>query len=621
MSAVPMDNLATPLAYALAYAKLGWKVLPLEPHTKRPHRIAPRGLYSATSDAKSIREMWTAAPDAGIGIACRESGLVVLDIDPRNGGLLTLEQLEAQHGPISSDVQAITPGGGLHLFYSAPSADMILPGTLGPGVDVKWAGYVCVEPSIHPNGKTYGWEASSSPLDDAKPSPLPTLLGNAAARPTPRLDGHDRYVPVTEQQWGELYSALRKVPADDRDTWLRVGMALHSTGEPDRAFQLWCEWSQSSPKYDARDQMRVWRSFRGRGIDGVTYRAIFAIAQPDQEPPVSDPDGMILTIDQLARRAQGVRWLVKGFIPADSVGFFFGASGTFKSFVALDLSLHLAHGLPWLGRKTAAGPVVYTAAEGGLGLFRRVQAWHQHRQMKWDAAQFLVCPFPILLGDERQAKAFVEAIEALGVCPALVVVDTMAQTYSGDENSAQEVSQYLRALGALIRARFGCAVLVIHHSGHSATERPRGSSALTANSDFLYGVFRDEDEHVATLECVKVKDGDRPPQVTFGLEKVTLGHDDDGDQISSLVARHLDQVGKIIEAAGAKATGNRARFLQVCQHGEYEQSARDRFYESLGEAPQDTKKKAWQRCLKWAIDSGILDVVRGSIVLMKGADE
>lgn len=621
MSAVPLEGPSTPLAYALAYAKLGWKVLPLEPATKRPHRLAPRGVHSATSDHREISEIWRQAPDAGVGIACAESGLVVVDIDPRNGGLLTLERLEAQYGSITSDVQAITPGGGLHLVYFAGGIGK-LPGTLGPGIDVKWNGYICVEPSIHPSGRAYAWEASSSPLDGAQPSALPTLFADYGARPE-RPQAHQnaeqRYVPVTEQQWGELYSALRAIDADDRDRWLQVGMALHSTGETDRAFAMWDEWSQKSSKYDPRDQMRVWRSFRSRGIDGVTYRTIFGMAQPDKPAPDLPEDGLLFSIDQLAKKAQSVRWLVKGFIPADSIGFFFGASGTFKSFVALDLSLHLAHGLPWLNRKTAAGPVIYTSAEGGLGLFRRVQAWHAKRSLAWDSAQLLVCPFPLLLGDERHAKAFVAAIEAFAIAPALVVVDTMSQTFGGDENSSQEVSRYLRTLGALIRARFGCAVLIIHHSGHSATERPRGSSALTANADFLYGVFRDEGEHIATLECVKVKDGDRPAQVTFGLEKVVLGQDEDGDEVSSLVAQHIDNVEKLIKAASAKSTGHRARFIEACRHGEYEQAARDRFYESLGDAPQDTKKKAWQRCMRWAVESGVLDVVRGSIVVMKGA--
>ena len=339
----------------------------------------------------------------------------------------------------------------------------------------------------------------------------------------------------------------------------------------------------------------------------------------DADPP--NDASLVMPLAELDKMAAAARWTVKGILPSDSVGFLFGASGTFKSFVALDLGFHVAHGLQWLGRKTAAGPVVYTAAEGGSGVMRRIKAWHKHRKMEWQDAPFYVCPFPMLLGKPRHAGLFVEAIEKLQVAPALVVIDTMSQTFPGDENSAQEVAEYLRTIGGLIRAKFGCVVLIVHHSGHSTTERPRGSSAIMANVDFMYGVFRDEGEHLATLECVKVKDGDKPGQMTFSLDKVVLGKDEDGDEVSSLVASHLDQAAKIIAAAGAKSTSNRAKFLEVCRHGEYESAARDQFYNELGDAAVETKKKAWQRCMRWAVESGILDIVRGSIVVLKGQND
>ncbi len=337
---------------------------------------------------------------------------------------------------------------------------------------------------------------------------------------------------------------------------------------------------------------------------------------PEQVQPPAE--GLLVDLPALEAMSAATRWAVKGLIPADSVGFLFGASGTFKSFVALDLALSISHGLQWLGRRTVSGPAVYVAAEGGTGLWRRALAWHTKRGLDWRKTPFYVCPFPIVLGDARAAAALAAAIAERQAKPALIVVDTMSQTFAGEENSAQEVSQYLRTIGAALRARFGCSVLIVHHSGHSATERPRGSSALTANADYLYGVFRDEGEHLATLECVKIKDGERPPQLTFGLERIVLGTDEDGEEVSSLVATHIDQVAELIKAANGKATSNRAIFLSVCKHGEYERAAREQFYEQLADAPQDTRKRAWQRCMRWAVESGVLDIVRGSIVILKG---
>ena len=85
------------------------------------------------------------------------------------------------------------------------------------------------------------------------------------------------------------------------------------------------------------------------------------------------PAGLpILSLAELREHAKSVSWVVKHVIPADSIGLLFGGSGTFKSFIALDLALHVAHGLEWLGRKTRRGTVLIVAAEGGAVLLREI---------------------------------------------------------------------------------------------------------------------------------------------------------------------------------------------------------------------------------------------------------
>jgi putative DNA primase/helicase len=202
------------------------------------------------------------------------------------------------------------------------------------------------------------------------------------------------------------------------------------------------------------------------------------------------------------------------------MGILFGASGTFKSFLALDLCLHLAHDMAWCGRKTNAGGVVYVAAEGGAGISRRVSAWHkQNKRML--ATNFAVCVTPLLLTVEERIVALRDAISALTFKPSLIVVDTLSQTFAGDENSASDISDYLRLINLHLRSTFGASVLVIHHTGHSASERPRGSSALTANVDYLLGVYRPDAEGMsAQLEVLKQKDGDKLLAQHFDLTKI-----------------------------------------------------------------------------------------------------
>jgi putative DNA primase/helicase len=61
-----------------------------------------------------------------------------------------------------------------------------------------------------------------------------------------------------------LRSALWFIHADDRDTWLRMGMAVKSELGED-GFDLWNQWSQQSEDYDERATRDVWRSIKANG--------------------------------------------------------------------------------------------------------------------------------------------------------------------------------------------------------------------------------------------------------------------------------------------------------------------------------------------------------------------
>jgi len=324
----------------------------------------------------------------------------------------------------------------------------------------------------------------------------------------------------------------------------------------------------------------------------------------------------MLNLQALREASQAVRWLCKRVVPADSIGMMFGGSGTFKSFIALDFALHVAHGLPWMGRRTQQAPVLFIAAEGGSGLWPRIEAWHKLRNLKWRSAPVQVVP--VALDLQQDAWRVVDAAQLAGVQPGLVVVDTLSQTYAGEENSANEMAAYLRELGARFRQLWQCTVLLIHHSGHKETERPRGSSAIRANIDFLLGVFRDEKEMLATVSCVKQKDGELFEDAVFQLIRSELGHDEDGDEISSLVARHLSTAEEREQAQRAEADAGRGgrnhMFTRLIHSGMPEHELRKAFYEDLGDMETDSKKKAYQRCRKWAIETGLIDIAEHIVI-------
>lgn len=576
--------LSTPLAYALAYASLGWKVFPLEPRAKVPMgRLASRGMLDATTDQDMIRAWWRAAPEAGIGIALAASGLAAIDIDPRNGGTETFDDLQAAHGSLRSDVCAYTGGGGEHHVFVLPDgAHISLPGTLGPGVDLKCNGYIVVEPSIHPNGKAYVWEASSSPLDGVVPSPLPDWLRNMRSAPA-----------------ASVRDATGRVSEGGRNNHLsRKAMALRQLGmevvEVQDALAR-INTRECNPPLLAEEVQAI-----AEGKAGIAPDPIIRIGGTASQPNTE----LILSLDQLRKANGAIRWAVKHILPADSIGVLFGGSGTFKSFLSLDLALHTAHGLPWLGRKTKRAQVIYIAAEGGAGLWKRIEAWHKARGLSPDGIPMHVVIMPVDLS--RSAREVYEAAMTIGITPGLVIVDTMSQTFPGEENSANEVAGYFRELGTYFRAAWAAAVLIVHHSGHMATERPRGSSAIRSNVDFMFGVFRDEKQMIARMECHKQKDGETFSEVSFGLDSVKLGFDEDGDAVTSLYAKHIESEEELenrkqAEAGKPRSFGKHAdTALKLAQIGMSEKAWRMAFY-AVTPGTADDQGKSWRRSVNTLI--------------------
>lgn len=369
----------------------------------------------------------------------------------------------------------------------------------------------------------------------------------------------------------------------------------------------------------ARADEAVARAFRNEPAAEILADLGISFSRLAEERRLGNSRVPVLSLAQLREQSHEATWMVKHLLPTECVGVLFGASGTFKSFVAVDLACHIAHGLPWLGRRTTKGSVVYLAAEGGGGIWKRLCAWHKARKLPWTEAPLHIIPAALDLVTDAGRVA--EAIKGAGITPAMVVVDTMSQTFGGEENSSTDVAGYFRTLSALIKQRWHCAVLVLHHSGHNATDRPRGSTAIQANTDFIFGLFRDEKEMLATMTCVHVKDGDRFNDETFALTPQVLGTDLEGDEIRSLVARHLSSTEELQEVmereSKAGRGGHNHLLMSLLQDGILESDVRQLFYRDCNGDNTEARKKAWQRASGWAKQKGIYEVANGFVITLK----
>ena len=361
----------TNLEAALAYARRDWPVFPLygvreggcscgrpacESAGKHPRTL--HGLKDATTDEARIRQWWSTWPDANVGIVTgARSGLVVLDIDPRNGGDDSLADLERTHGSLPKTIQSLTGGGGQHYFFEHPGGS-IKSRSIAEGIDVKAdGGHVVAPPSGHISGRTYEWEGSSHP-DDTPLAELPLWLQALLALLT---KGH------TEKSATLTFD---KIPEGTRNTTLaslagtmrRKGM----TPEAIEAALLQENAQRCNPPLSEHEVKSIAASI-------AQYPAQTDATVDSRLEPVPDRANRAIQhhkgfrfteLKALLKEPEEDRpWLVDGLLPMAGFSIVGAKPKVGKSTLARNLALTIARGETFMDRKTAQGPVVYLALE------------------------------------------------------------------------------------------------------------------------------------------------------------------------------------------------------------------------------------------------------------------
>ena len=171
MSVTTSSELAIAAAW---YAKHGFPVFPCKPRAKEP--LTAHGFRDATTVQARIAAWWQKWPDANIAMPTgAASGLLAVDIDPRNGGDGSLGELKAKHGRLPDTAEQITGGGGRHIIFRHPG--VTVPKELAAGIDLKGdGGYIVLAPSIHPSGNPYRWDGIGGREALLHPAEIPSWL-------------------------------------------------------------------------------------------------------------------------------------------------------------------------------------------------------------------------------------------------------------------------------------------------------------------------------------------------------------------------------------------------------------------------------------------------------------
>ena len=254
----------------------GYAVLQLKDGDKAPLKRGWRKPNSSVV-ARTTEDIdqWSGRYNVGVLI---EPGFFVLDVDGEEGRR-QLKQLEKKFGRLPATRTIKTTGGGWHYYfedggYRITNSNKALAQALGGPVkiDVRGVGGQVVAP-----GCTVNYESGpgTSKVLRAKMVRAPDWLLELLAAPEPQ-ESVTR--PISEHDYQEVARALRHVVVASYDEWVRIGMALHTTGRDD-AFELFDAWSKTQYGYQNEDDcLKHWSSFRSNG-ELVRYPTIFHSAK------------------------------------------------------------------------------------------------------------------------------------------------------------------------------------------------------------------------------------------------------------------------------------------------------------------------------------------------------
>jgi putative DNA primase/helicase len=251
-------------------------------------------------------------------------------------------------------------------------------------------------------------------------------------------------------------------------------------------------------------------------------------------PTVED---WLIGADHFSDKPQPITWLVKKWLPEQSLIMVHGPSGGGKTFAVLDWTLSIASATAiWAGNKVKSGTVVYLAGEGHQGLKGRVAAWKHKHQIK--SLKMWISKSGCDLNTPEGYQKAANQIRMLPHPPSIIVVDTLHRFLLGDENSAQDAKGMLDACAALMR-EFNCSVLLVHHTGVSeeAQHRARGSSAWRGALDIEISIVPSKDGQPLEIIQRKQKDGELAEPLYARIAPIVIPgwFDEDGEPVTSAV--------------------------------------------------------------------------------------
>lgn len=214
--------------------------------------------------------------DTGYGVLV--AGLLVVDVDERNGGVDALARLPALQSS-GLIIRTGSGGGSRHFYFKAPPGVSLVSHLVEfKGIDFKSSGYVVGPGSLHASGGTY--EIVDGDVMEIGPAPQ-ALIDLLTQPERHRAEYNGELVDVSQEEIREMLAAIPN-DAADYEIYIRIGMAVHhATGGT--GLGLWEEWAQKSDKYKSSGRRsssleKRWHSF-GKASNPVTLGTLAHYAE------------------------------------------------------------------------------------------------------------------------------------------------------------------------------------------------------------------------------------------------------------------------------------------------------------------------------------------------------
>lgn len=528
---------------AVEAARLGRFLFPLQPGSKVPF-AGFRWRLESSGDQGQIERWAKQYPDCNWGIDTGKSGLVVVDVDVKNGkrGDLVLTELIVDGFDVPRTYTLRTPSGGQQLFYRGRTQNGV--NVLGDGLDIRSDGGYVLLPGSVVNGREYAVTM------DVPEAPCPEWIIQKVG--APRLKTANNVVPLVPldqphnvtraRLWLQAHPPAVQGQGGDAHTY-RTACHLKDLGvsEPE-ALDLLLDWNETClPPWSVDElSVKVANAYKyGANRPGAAApEAVFEPLPPDAttvfEPaaPPSDDDLLrglrfVTLEDAILKPAPPRTWIVPDWLPAGETVLFTGAGGAGKSQLALQLCYSAAYGVPWLGQKvTHTLPALYIACEDDENEIKR-----RSEQVRISLPEYSFLPHENVLSPEEdydsRLRRPVSILPRVGMFnslviekdwelkmgpfwltlgaivrrkakfakgPFLLVLDTLSDFFQANESNRTIVTKFVKEMLGSLKKDYGVTIVTLAHPPKGDAKTYSGSTAWEGSHRAVINVAKHEDK-------------------------------------------------------------------------------------------------------------------------------